>query len=275
MSCVQPIDCWKARRLNASGKRGIVFSLRDGFQDMALQVPCGKCVGCAADKAREWSIRCYHESQLHDLNSFITLTYDDEHLPSDGLISKKHLQDFFKRLRHDCIFRYFACAEYGDLSRRPHYHAVIFGQDFRGGHIDLGGGLYTSPRLAEVWGKGVVSVGAVTPESIAYVCGYTAKKLGDSDTFTLMSRRPAIGSGWLDKYKDELRRNGQAIMNGHTYAVPKSYLVKEPDYFAQLKLDRASFFKHIGVDDRWLKRSQLPNLAVNYRSRNSLKSETI
>ena len=261
--------------MNDSGKRGIVFSLRDGFQDMALQVPCGKCVGCAADKAREWSIRCYHESQLHDLNAFITLTYDDEHLPSDGLISKKHLQDFFKRLRHDCSFRYFACAEYGDMSRRPHYHAIIFGQDFRGGHVDLGGGLYTSSRLAKVWGNGVVSVGAVTPESIAYVCGYTAKKLGDSDTFTLMSRRPAIGSGWLDKYKDELRRNGQAIMNGHTYSVPKSYLTKEPEYFSQLKLDRASFFKNISVDDRWLKRSQLPNLALNYGARNSLKSETI
>jgi hypothetical protein len=40
-----------------------------------------------------------HEASLHIFNSFITLTYDPEHLPEDGSLNVLHFQKFMKRLR--------------------------------------------------------------------------------------------------------------------------------------------------------------------------------
>ena len=110
MSCLGPVPAWRAKRLSDNGKRGIVFNVKDGFQDMPLEVPCGKCEGCKADKALEWAIRCYQEASLYQENCFVTLTYDDDHIPQDGNLQKQHLQQFFKKLRRNYHqFRYYAC----------------------------------------------------------------------------------------------------------------------------------------------------------------------
>ncbi|MEM2002561.1 MAG: hypothetical protein QXT77_07960, partial [Candidatus Methanomethylicaceae archaeon] len=241
MTCYYPISGWKAASKNPTGKRSIVFNSRDGLADMPVELPCGKCTGCRADQALMWSIRAYHESTLHDQNSFITLTYDDDHLPKDGLIDKKHLQDFFKRLRRDLppgSVRYIACGEYGDQTRRPHYHAILFGLDFLHDKITINEDLYTSPTLEKFWGQGHVSIAPVTMASICYVCGYVMKKINDADTFNLMSRRPGIGSTWLSLYKDDLIRTGSVTIEGREYPVPKRYLDWEPEEFEQLKRQR-------------------------------------
>jgi hypothetical protein len=57
-----------------------------------LKIPCGQCIGCRLEYSRQWAMRCHHEASLHIFNSFITLTYDPEHLPQDG--SLKHLKEF-------------------------------------------------------------------------------------------------------------------------------------------------------------------------------------
>ena len=98
------------------------------FQDLA--VPCGKCIGCRIAKRKEWSLRMLHELTYHPQSSFITLTYDDYHLPSDNSLKKRHLQLFIKRLRKNLgerRIKYFACGEYGGQTMRPHYHAILFG----------------------------------------------------------------------------------------------------------------------------------------------------
>ena len=96
-----------------------------------LPLPCGKCLACRLNHAKEWAVRCMLESLYHDENYFVTLTYDDEHLPVDGKLHKKHYQDFLKRLRASSgCFRYFGCGEYGSLNKRPHYHFVLFGIHF-------------------------------------------------------------------------------------------------------------------------------------------------
>lgn len=238
MSCYYPVSAWRSATLNESGKRGIVFSPKDGFRDQPFQVPCGKCIGCRADQALMWSIRGYHESTLHEQNSFLTLTYSDDNLPSDGKIVKDDLQRFFKRLRKHGKFRYLACGEYGELTRRPHYHAVIFGQDFLGDAVSINEQLYSSDFLVDCWGLGHVSCAPVTMASICYVCGYVNKKMHDQDTFSLMSRRPGIGKDWLVKYKDDLVRTGQVTIENRTYPVPSRYLQWFEDDFAALKLQR-------------------------------------
>lgn len=111
-------------------------------------IPCGQCIGCRLEYSRQWANRGYLESKLHDENYFITLTYDDDHLPMhdsvnvDGMIyirnddwtgtlKKRDLQLFFKRLRKRIgKFSYMAAGEYGDKNGRPHYHAILYGAHF-------------------------------------------------------------------------------------------------------------------------------------------------
>ena len=186
MACTNPTWAW---RYPVEGSK-VLFNPQPAPYEK-LRLPCGKCHGCRADQALMWSIRAYHESSLHDKNSFLTLTYSDEHLPSDGALDKTHLQKFFRAARDSGIpLRYIACGEYGDKTRRPHYHAIIFGQDFRYDAQSIDRNLYTSPTVEKIWKKGMVSLAPVTMASICYVCGYVQKKIGDADTFSLMSRRP-------------------------------------------------------------------------------------
>ena len=109
----------------------------------SLEIPCGKCIGCRLKRSREWAQRCMLELQYHSSAYFITLTYDDLHLPmneivdNDGCIVqspvhtlvKRDLQLFMKRLRKNSRqeLRFFGCGEYGDESFRPHYHIIVFG----------------------------------------------------------------------------------------------------------------------------------------------------
>lgn len=91
MTCLAPKIAWRRSYPNKSGKFPLIFnpSFR-GDATESLEVPCGRCMGCKADHAHEWAIRIYQEASLYDRNSFLTLTYDDDHLPQDGKISKEN-----------------------------------------------------------------------------------------------------------------------------------------------------------------------------------------
>jgi len=60
---------------------------------------------------------------------------DETPAHADSLI-KRDVQLFVKRLRKDqdarglAKIRYYLVGEYGDQTKRPHYHAAIFGEDF-------------------------------------------------------------------------------------------------------------------------------------------------
>lgn len=175
-------------------------------------------------------MRIVHEASLHDDNCFITLTYDDQHLPADGSLNKKHFQDFMKRLRKrfsHVRIRYYHCGEYGEQLGRPHYHACLFGLDFQDKQLFSQQdeySVYTSQVLADTWQLGFVTVGELTFESAAYCARYVTKKVTghnapdhyervDPETgeiywllpeYSTMSRRPGIGKDWYDTYKTDL-----------------------------------------------------------------------
>lgn len=148
----------------------------------SIRLPCRNCVGCKLDYARMWAIRCTDESMMHKRNSFVTLTYDDSHLPKDGWVDRRAFPLFMKRLRRftGLPIRYFHAAEYGTKYGRPHYHGLLFGVDFPDRvplkNLDSGSMIYTSKTLQSVWPMGYSSVGDVTPESTAYVARYCTKK---------------------------------------------------------------------------------------------------
>lgn len=179
-----------------------------------------------------------HEASLHEENSFITLTFDEQNLPDDGSINPEHLQSFFKRLRERIYpkrFSYFACGEYGEQLGRPHYHAIIFGHGFPDkepiskNRENL---LYTSAALAETWVHGLHSIGEVTQQSASYVARYSMKKIGGDNQeehyqgkrpeFLLTSKRPAIGKRWFEKHRQDCLK-GYLTLKGKKYPVPKYY----------------------------------------------------
>lgn len=197
MPCYHPVTAWQVG-LTQNGKMKLQFKkphVKDLHRFESIKLPCGKCIGCKTDKSRQWAIRCMHEASLYENNSFITLTYNAEHLPEDGSINKTVLQKFFKRLRKrhpDKIIRYFACGEYGEKRTRPHYHALIFNYDFPDKKLwsktSSGSLIFRSKELEEIWtdpktkeSLGYSSIGEVNFQSAAYVARYAFKKLKQGD----------------------------------------------------------------------------------------------
>ncbi|MFN7611381.1 MAG: hypothetical protein ACK5QX_10675, partial [bacterium] len=120
MPCYFPLQGWRS----ASGP-GVTFNQRKGYVDKPVQVPCGRCIGCRLARASQWATRIAHEASLHEANSFLTLTYSNEHLPADLSVDVIALQKFMKRLRkalYPAPVRFVACGEYGENTLRPHYH---------------------------------------------------------------------------------------------------------------------------------------------------------
>ena len=79
---------------------------------------CGQCPLCVVRRSREWRDRLMHELDYWSVGGlFITLTYEDSHLPDNGSLSMDDLQRFWKGLRKALgrrKIKYFAVGEYGE-----------------------------------------------------------------------------------------------------------------------------------------------------------------
>ena len=120
---------------------------------------CNKCKDCLFEKQTEIANRCLFELQDNPYMYFFTLTYDDEHLPSNGYLCKDDVSAALKRFRSNIeysfesengvesyytkkgsptrhpyqvklsknyLFRCVYVGEYGKDTYRPHYHGVMF-----------------------------------------------------------------------------------------------------------------------------------------------------
>lgn len=220
----------------------------DGSYDMI--VPCGKCLGCQIDYSREWANRMCIELDDNPKAIFVTLTYNDVHLPLTNsgtkTLRKRDLQLFWKRLRKaypDVRIRYYVAGEYGSKTFRPHYHAIIYGlslDDFTDlqcvGWNELKQPYYSSPKFAAIWGNGFVQMSEVTYRTCAYVARYVLKKHYGADMddlepdqeceFNLSSRRPGIGLLHAADYV--LSGNNMFALNCrdgvHDISLPKSFI---------------------------------------------------
>ena len=205
--------------LKENGKRNLKFlgfradlsswkQLCARYGDKAvLPLPCGKCIQCKINHAKEWAVRCVLEALEHQSNFFITLTYDDEHLPVDGKLHKDELQRFFKRARKEFgSFKYLACGEYGTGgTHRPHFHILAFGLDIPDQRAVLGHP--KSKRFEKVWPYGAYSIDEVSYASANYVAQYSMKKIwknADTGEFIVASNRPGIGYSWCVKNINKL-----------------------------------------------------------------------
>lgn len=194
---------------------------------VGVTIPCGRCIGCRLEYSRQWANRCMLELQYHKSSYFVTLTYNEEHVPHSWYanpesgealpsltLRKTDCQKFMKRLRKnfpDQKIRFFLCGEYGPETFRPHYHAILFGLELN----DLvvykkspeGFVYYTSDSLQRCWSTlltrkqdgqpqfspiGQVLIAQVTWETCAYTARYITKKLTgpESDFYTDFNIEP-------------------------------------------------------------------------------------
>lgn len=187
-------------------------------------------------------MRCMHETTCHEENVFLTLTYDEDHLPAKASLDRKAFPLFVRALRKQIApakVRYFYVGEYGTRSFRPHYHALLFGYRpsdaallaVRGDHP-----VFTSQALSDVWTQGLHEFGEVTPASALYVAGYMKRKMTGSwaklkygervPEFGQMSRNPGIGAGWIDKFRGEVYPSGEVPVRGLMVKAPRYYDVR-------------------------------------------------
>jgi len=208
--------------------------LSDG-RGYVFELPCGTCIGCRLRRAQGWALRLGHEAKAHAEASFVTLTYDDAHLPPSASLHYPDFQRFLKRLRKRTKVRFFCVGEYGAESWRPHYHAILFGFAFRGDRKECGKSLFCSALADRCWSDpvsgepmGLVRIGDVSPASIAYVAGYVVEKhdprtlAGRSRPFARMSLRPAIGRNFLDRFSGDFRHD-YATYDGRKIPLPRYY----------------------------------------------------
>lgn len=264
MPCYHPLSAWRDQA------SGLVEFVDRGRGDR-IDLPCGRCIGCRLERSRAWAARIMLESQSHSANSFITLTYDDEHLPYPPSLDHSEFQRFMKRLRKSCgAVRFYMCGEYGETTLRPHYHACIFGFDFPDKVVwsrsDVGNDLYRSATLERLWPFGFCSVGSLTFESASYVARYVLKKVTgdlaeahyryvDAETgevfdrvpeYARMSLKPGIGGAWFDKFSDDVYGGGRdfVLARGHTCKPPRYFdkLLRRsnPTLYDYVKSDRSS-----------------------------------
>lgn len=248
---------WRAGRdaMPYAGKSYV----RDG-----LLTPCGQCIECRLAKSREWAARMVLEQQYHAESYFLTLTYDNDHVPvsyygdpetgeayESLTLRKPDVSAFVKRLRAKLEYydrppiRFYGCGEYGDETHRPHYHVIVFGlhlddleyvgKNFRGEKY------WKSEFVQSCWEHGHILIGDVTLESCAYVARYVTKKwTGDykqfyetfnlEPEFSLMSRRPGIGRQYYDDHADEIYRTDEINLS----TITGGKVVKPPKYYDSL-----------------------------------------
>lgn len=253
MTCTRPL---KAYWRDVARSR-ITFDPVHSATKVPFSLPCGRCIGCRMEKARQWGIRCLHEKKMWPDNSYVTLTYNDKFMPPGGSLCLRDVQLFMKRLRKarnasaSNPIRFFLGGEYGDENKRPHYHALLFNCGFADrvlhGQNKRGEPLYISRELERLWSVdgeplGFCTIGEVTFDSAVYCAKYALKKVNgdmaaahyeimDEDgiihdrrpEFAVMSRRPGIGATYYEKYGNEVLRSDSVVINGREVRPPKYY----------------------------------------------------
>lgn len=171
-------------------RHGKVFSTKNVVEFYkGIPFGCGKCLACRVKKRREWTTRLICEALQHKKALFLTLTYDEEHVPwtpdgSSRTLSLRDLQLFIKRLRKYVDkellgrkFRFFAAGEYGRHgTMRPHYHLIIFGLSDTELKVLQGiDSCWRDPVTHKSFG--MWKCDPCTDKTVAYVAGYVTKKL--------------------------------------------------------------------------------------------------
>lgn len=205
------------------------------LKEKKMNVPCGKCPECLESKRHSWVIRIMEELKASDFATFLTLTYDEDHVPKDKegnlILDKSELQRYLKRVRAEMKvllkqmptikknISYYAVGEYGTEGRRPHYHAILFNA--------LNVVLDKQWRDKEGNPIGTVQNDHVSEASISYVAKYLINpndEISGVPSFAIMSK--GIGKDFLSSSGTHHKRNMQGFVlreGGYKSNLPRYY----------------------------------------------------
>lgn len=217
-----------------------------------VPVGCGKCEACITRKIREWTFRLDNERINSVCTYFVTLTYDNYHVPINKYgkmtLEKKDVQLFIKRLRqiqsrneeinafekwyfkeditHKKI-KYYAVGEYGSGKsihgtgkKRPHYHLILYNA--------------SKEAIRKAWDLGEVDIQLPrSSQAMGYTVKYLSKRIWNitpgnvAREFSIMSK--GIGDGYLKKMKGWHKRNLDVLYTSSesTTKVPMSKYYRE------------------------------------------------
>lgn len=234
-------------------------------------IPCGKCIGCRLEYSKDWATKGCLEAESYSENWFLTITYDQDHLPEAGTMIDpktgeemgqnpfgtlkpkdwtlflKRLRQYYKRKYNHEGIRMMACGEYGEQYSRPHYHAIMYNLPLHNmafhTYNENHEALYRCLELEEIWGKGMIVAADVNWNTCAYVARYITKKvglptqeeyykcLGVAPEFFRMSRKPGIGRTYFETHKDEIYKKDCLTIQKYGGGKMK---VRPPKYYDKL-----------------------------------------
>lgn len=227
------------------------ITIKNQKTGLMIEVPCSRCWPCIKRRADGWAVRILQEKKRCTSAHFITLTYDDAHVPIDPVtmnltLDKTEIPRYIKRLRklHSKIkhpdlipIKYYAVGEYGEDLDRPHYHIIIFNAIKE--LIPLAWSIEKKMLgMVDIGKKGVTAGGA------RYLCEYMLT--GGQDTgqrqkpFSLMSKN--LGSNYITKETKRwhLQETGKKIITkdgkliptrNRYYMIQDGYKVAMPRYY--------------------------------------------
>lgn len=281
-------------------KRGIIIDRieRDtlvnvyGVPDSSIcSIPCGRCLACLSDYQAQWTSRAMLEASLYKYNYFVTLTYNDDNIPLQPIINpvtgetrlvntlvKEDFTAFFKRLRARQAYkgypspRFLACGEYGDTTKRCHFHflgfnlyiddlAFYYFKGQKGIHFDYQVGdeaYYLSNTLSDLWGKGFILITELTPANCSYVCSYVNKQV------TPKQRKLAQGSqSVLDAFNAKFDTPQAVDYAQQLGQLPSSFLhMSRRPGLGNGAFDAKDYYKSKGV--KYCNGKRLPKRNIRY-----------
>ena len=282
------------------------------YMQGSVAFPCGQCLPCRLRRQFQWAHRIMLEAALNGRhNTFITLTYADEHMPvlenrggrcdietgeetkPVGDLVPKEAQLFLKRLRKKLPFRvrFFCVGEYGGVKHRPHFHIIVFGLPScaRGRTMRKFGTTEPDPSnccsacrlLSEVWTAGLCEQDEVNWKVARYCARYTVKKLtGPGETlyrgrhpeFARMSlKNGGIGIKALGPVKDTLIGHGLDVYADVPHGIRHGTKVMPLDKYMRRQL-RKSLGRPLQAPDQVTHAYSIEMLPLLEASRSSEKS---
>lgn len=277
MSCYKPLKAFVLGDNPVTGKKIIKVVNRDfnGEEYSAagipqIGIPCGNCIGCRLDYSRTWADRMLAEASMYKSNYFLTLTYDNDHLPPKHenspihSLNKRDAQLFMKRLRKalpEQKIRFFCAGEYGPQTMRPHYHLILFNCELPDLKFlkenDLKQPYFVSDIMSKCWPFGFHIIANVNWDTCAYVARYVVKKQKGKGSsvyekynfdpeFSTMSRKPGIGHDFMVDHMEELYAYGSVNIptkDGAKSIRPCKYYdnlfdLEYPDVMEEIKSNR-------------------------------------